>query len=64
MSKITENNACTPVPVNSSLFNSNCRLPYGLTAVHVRNAMSDFIDFIGFITSNSIRKICKGWKAS
>lgn len=56
MSKITEKNACTPVPVNSSLFNSNCRLPYGLTTEHVRNAMSDFIDFIGFINQQLYTK--------
>lgn len=56
MSKITEKNACTPVLVSSSLFNSNCRLPYGLTTEHVRNAMSDFIDFIGFINQQLYTK--------
>lgn len=41
--------ACTPVPVNPAFFNLNCTLPYGLTVVHVRQAMEAFIDFLGFI---------------
>jgi len=56
MSKNIEKNACTPVPVSSTLFNSNCKLPYGLTTEHVRNAMTDFIDFIGFINQQLYTK--------
>ena len=41
--------ACTPVPVNPNFFNLSCTLPYGLTLEHIRNAMDDFIDFLGFI---------------
>ena len=41
--------ACTPVPVNPDLFNPNCTLPYGLTLEHIRQAMEDFVDFLGFI---------------
>ncbi|MEW6580600.1 MAG: hypothetical protein AB1435_15585 [Chloroflexota bacterium] len=41
--------ACIPVPVNPNRFNSDCVLPYGLEPEHVRRAMEDFIDFLGFI---------------
>ena len=44
-----EEQACIPVPVNPDLFNPNCLLPYGLTSEHIRRAMIDFIDFLGFI---------------
>ncbi|RPJ57415.1 MAG: hypothetical protein EHM12_09205 [Dehalococcoidia bacterium] len=36
-------------PVNPDLFNPNCILPYGLTVEYIHNAMSDFLDFLGFI---------------
>ena len=52
MPNITEDKellACTPVPVNPDLFNPHCTLPYGLTLEHIRQAMEDFIDFLGFI---------------
>ncbi len=41
--------ACIPVPVNPNRFNPDCVLPYGLEPAHVRRAMEDFIDFLGFI---------------
>ena len=41
--------ACTPVSVNPNSFNPNCTLAYGLTLEHVRQAMDDFIDFLGFV---------------
>ncbi len=41
--------ACTPVPVNPDLFNPNCTLSYGLTSEQIRQAMEDFVDFLGFI---------------
>lgn len=44
-----EARACIPVPVNPNVFNPNCALPYGLTLEHIRQAMMDFIDFLGFI---------------
>lgn len=44
-----ETQACTPIPVNSDCFNPACLLPYGLTTDHIRQAMSDFTDFLGFI---------------
>lgn len=41
--------ACTPIPIRSEFFNSACVLPYKLTTEHVRQAMEDFIEFLGFI---------------
>ena len=47
--KDAELTACTPIPINPNGFNKNCLLPYGLTTDHVRQAMEDFINFLGFI---------------
>ena len=44
-----EQKACLPIPVNLELFNSNCELPYGLEPHHIYQAMTEFIDFLGFI---------------
>ncbi|MCI0398313.1 MAG: hypothetical protein L0332_32330 [Chloroflexi bacterium] len=41
--------ACPPVPVESQFFNPACILPYGLKVEHIHQAMSDFVDFLGFI---------------
>lgn len=45
----SEADACRPIPVESSAFNEKAVLPYGLTVSHLRSAMQDFIDFLGFI---------------
>jgi hypothetical protein len=37
------------VPIDPKGFNPRCQLPYGLTCGHIRRAMEEFIDFIGFI---------------
>lgn len=47
----TEDQACHPIPVDISKFNRTCRLPYDLTIMHVKNAMTDFIDFLGFVNT-------------
>jgi hypothetical protein len=44
-----ERPACIPVPVEAGKFNDHCSLPYGLTIEHVRNAMNEFVFFLGFI---------------
>ena len=44
-----EAQACIPVPVSPDFFNPNCVLPYGLTSGQIRQAMIDFMDFLGFI---------------
>jgi len=49
MSANDENAACTPCPVAGSGFNPKAMLPYGCSVSHVQKAMSDFIDFLGFV---------------
>ena len=49
MNNDKEASACIPHFVIPDCFNPNCMLPYGLTTEHVRQAMRDFIDFLGFI---------------
>ena len=41
--------ACTPISLNSGGFNKNVVLPCGLTTSHIRRAMADFLDFLGFL---------------
>jgi len=41
--------ACIPRTLNPNGFNSNCALPYDLTIDHIKRAMQDFLDFLGFI---------------
>ena len=43
--------ACTPDPLNPVGFNRSAKLPYGVKPVHIRRAMQDFIDFLGFINA-------------
>ena len=49
MSTDPEDIACTPVGITKNGFNANAVLPYGLTTDHIRLAMQEFIDFLGFI---------------
>jgi len=44
-----EMRACIPVSINPDFFNPDCVLPYGLTQEHIRQAMADFLDFLGFV---------------
>ena len=44
-----EENACRPRQPKPEYFNPKAQLPYGLNVEHVAAAMSEFIDFIGFI---------------
>jgi hypothetical protein len=41
--------ACTPYPVDESGFNSVAVIPYGCTIDHIRRAMVEFADFLGFV---------------
>ena len=41
--------ACKPLLVHHSGFNSKAEIPYGCSTDHIRMAMTDFIDFLGFI---------------
>lgn len=49
MSNNLEMIACTPHPVDPNSFNPNVELSYGCTIHHIRLAMSDFVDFLGFV---------------
>jgi hypothetical protein len=44
-----ELHASTPALLHPSGFNPSAVLPYGLTVEHVRSAMGDFLDFLGFV---------------
>ena len=41
--------ACIPESVDATGFNPDCTLPYGLTTEHIRLAMTEFTNFLGFI---------------
>ncbi|RLT38487.1 MAG: hypothetical protein DWI57_11935 [Chloroflexi bacterium] len=45
----SEAEACVPVPLAADGFNTECILPYGLTVENVRQAMTEFLEFLGFI---------------
>jgi hypothetical protein len=44
-----EKAACTPIPVHREYFNDKAVIPYGCTVGHVYQAMTEFVNFIGFI---------------
>jgi hypothetical protein len=46
-----ERAACTPLPLDPAGFNPNAVIPFGCTVKHIRAAMQEFIDFIGFVNS-------------
>ncbi len=48
--------ACTPVPLNPNGFNQNSELPYGLQIHQLRQAMNDFLDFLGFVNTQLYSK--------
>jgi hypothetical protein len=48
-----EEAACTPISINPNGFNVAAELPYGLQIDHIHAAMTDFIDFIGFINAQA-----------
>ena len=41
--------ACVPVPLDPNGFNPATVMPYGLTTHHVKAALNEFLDFLGFI---------------
>jgi hypothetical protein len=43
-----ERAALSPNPIDPKGFNPDASLPYGLTTEHIRAAMQDFVDFLGF----------------
>jgi hypothetical protein len=48
--------ACTPVPIRANGFNGKAEIPLGVKPIHIRKAMQDFIDFLGFVNSQLNRK--------
>jgi hypothetical protein len=49
--KELEDRACSPILLNPDGFNPNAQIPYGCTTEHLRTAMNDFLDFIGFVNT-------------
>lgn len=48
---LDERAACVPHAIHPDGFNTGADLPYGLTTGHVRLAMQEFQDFLGFINT-------------
>lgn len=51
-----EQTACVPRPVDPAAFNPDAKLPYGLSVAHVRTAMQEFIEFLGFVNSQLLTR--------
>ena len=41
--------ACSPVPLDPGGFNPRAAIPHGFKIDHIKKAMGDFLDFLGFI---------------
>jgi hypothetical protein len=41
--------ACSPAPLKAKEFNRQAVIPYGCKVEHIERAMSDFLEFLGFI---------------
>lgn len=48
---IAEKKACTPLPLADAGFNMNALLPHGVTVHHVKSAMQEFIEFLGYVNN-------------
>ncbi len=50
--------ACSPLPVAPNGFNAEAVIPYGCKIEHIKKAMGDFLDFLGFVNQQlATRKI-------
>jgi len=49
MTSTTEQQACTPIPLENTNFNTAALLPYGLQYQHIESAMESFLVFLGFV---------------
>ena len=54
--QLLEKRACTPLDLNPKGFNTSAQLPYGLTPQHIKRAMQDLLDFLGFINGQLFSK--------
>jgi hypothetical protein len=48
--------ACKPTPLNPDGFNVSATIPYGVTTAHIRQAMEEFLQFLGFLNGQLHRK--------
>jgi hypothetical protein len=51
-----ERKACTPIAVSQPGFNPAAQIPYGCTPEHIRQAMREFTDFLGFMNNQLYSK--------
>ena len=56
MGEYSELEACTPVGLDTGVFNETATLPFGLSLGHITSAMADFLAFLGFINSQLYTK--------
>lgn len=55
--------ACTPYPLDADGFNPNAQLPHGLQTDHIRAAMQEFLEFLGFINGQLATRDIKRFEA-
>ena len=48
--------ACNPLPLDPKGFNTKSVIPYGCKIKHIRKAMEDFLNFLGFINQQLYTK--------
>jgi len=51
-----EESTSKPLPLNANGFNADVILPCGLEAQHIRTAMKQFLDYLTFINSQSLKR--------
>lgn len=56
MTMHNEQAACIRRPLNNDGFNPSASLPYGLQGAHIRAAMNDFLEFLGFVNAQLYTK--------
>ena len=56
--KISEDEAkaCEPALLNPKGFNATTEIPFGLHPDHIRAAMQEFLDFLGFVNMSLLSK--------
>src|SRR6266478_3415908 len=52
----TERGACRPLALKADGFNAKAQIPFGVKLEHIRAAMQEFVDFLGFINSQLRRR--------
>lgn len=49
--KLTKAQTCNLNPLDISKFNRACLFPFGLTVLHIKDSMMNFINFLGFVNT-------------